>query len=167
MPLNGWTGRKPRKRKSKAMRKQSKKGRVLPVLIILVFVFILSLTGLKPLAVIVLILGALGNCIDLAFGKTAGKNGKKNNPVPFRPVSPGTGKACPNPETHRHYETRKPCPNQEPHRHYSSGVSQPLTQIQQDEAARKKRLENMRVLYDAGLLTREEYDYEVRRLKNL
>lgn len=51
------------------------------------------------------------------------------------------------------------CPNPEPHRHYDSVPAQ-------DVAERRKRLDNIRVLYEAGILTREEYDYEVRRIKN-
>lgn len=74
--------------------------------------------------------------------------------------------SCSNPEPHRHFESVKPCPNPEPHGH-SSGVPQPVTQFEQDEAARKKRLENMRILFEAGILTREEYEIEVRRLKSI
>lgn len=154
------------------MKKRNKKGGALPVLIFLAFLFLFPtvLTGaarwqkLNILILTVLVLAGLGFCVGARFRKGREKDG--NYSVPFRPVSPGAGKTCPNPETHRHYEAGKPCPNPEPHGHYS-GVSQPLTQFEQDAAARKKRLENMKILYNAGILTREEYDYEVRRLKKL
>lgn len=157
------------------MRKQNKRGGALPVLIFLAFLFVFPtvLSGtarwqlLNVLLLTVLVLAGLGFCVGARFRKGKGKDAERNYSVPFRPVSPRGEKACPNPEIHRHYETGKPCPNPEPHRHYSGGVSRPLTHIQQDEAAQKKRLENMRVLYNAGILTREEYDYEVRRLKKL
>ena len=39
-----------------------------------------------------------------------------------------------------------------------------VTPSRQPADARQRRLENMRHLYEAGLLTREEYDAEVRRV---
>lgn len=88
---------------------------------------------------------------------------------------------CPNPEPHRHYEQQKPCPNPEPHRHYEAArpaaaktYAQPSRAKQYDTFVQpvkrwptdaERRLENMKNLYDAGLLTREEYDDEVRRIK--
>ena len=86
--------------------------------------------------------------------------------IPVRPqaVPGGNAKDCPNPEPHRHFERARPCPNPEPHRHFTA-VQQPLRQSEQDEMARRKRLENMRILYEAGILTKEEFDYEVKRIK--
>lgn len=80
---------------------------------------------------------------------------------------PPSEKPCPNPEQHRHYETAKPCPNPEKHRHYEAPkqydtFAQPAQQAKSDTA---RRLENVKRLYEAGLLTREEYDQEVRRYK--
>jgi len=72
-------------------------------------------------------------------------------------------KTCPNPEPHRHFEQAKPCPNEEGHVH---AASRPLTRDEQDEHARRRRRENLRALYDAGLLTREEYNDELERLRN-
>lgn len=54
-------------------------------------------------------------------------------------------------------ETAKACPNPEPHRHYEL-PRQPVS-----NAARM--IENRKALYEAGLLTREEYDAEVRKLR--
>lgn len=72
-------------------------------------------------------------------------------------------KTCANPEPHRHFERAKPCPNEEKHVH---AASKPLTRPEQDERARQRRRENLRALYDAGLLTREEYNDELARLRN-
>ena len=55
-------------------------------------------------------------------------------------------------------KTDQPCPNPEPHRHYEL-PRQPLY-----NAARL--IENRKTLYQAGLLTREEYDAEVRKLRS-
>lgn len=52
----------------------------------------------------------------------------------------------------------QPCPNPEPHRHYEL-PRQPLY-----NGARL--IENRKTLYQAGLLTREEYDAEVRKLRS-
>ena len=62
------------------------------------------------------------------------------------------------------------CPNPEPHRHYEAA---PKKQTYDTFVARDKRwptpaerrLENMKNLYDAGLLTREEYNDEVRKIR--
>lgn len=54
-------------------------------------------------------------------------------------------------------KTRQTCSNPEPHRHYEM-PRQPV-----DNAARM--IENRKALYEAGLLTREEYDAEVRKLR--
>lgn len=79
--------------------------------------------------------------------------------------------SCPNPEPHRHYEKAASCPNPEPHSH--NRPAQPKKQYdtfvrtsRTAPTARERRLENMRNLYDAGLLTREEYDDEVRKLRS-
>lgn len=146
------------------MRKTSKNGGTLPGLILLAFLFIFSMISKGLFLLVILILVVAAFCFIKLFGK--GKKQDTHNAASFRPASPGAGKPCPNPEQHRHYEVRKPCPNPEPHGHYSA-VTQPLTQFEQDAVARKKRLESMRILYNAGILTREEYDYEVRRIKNL
>lgn len=55
-------------------------------------------------------------------------------------------------------KTDQPCPNPEPHRHYEL-PRQPLY-----NGARL--IENRKTLYQAGLLTREEYDAEVRKLRS-
>lgn len=85
--------------------------------------------------------------------------------------SPAAKVACPNPEPHRHYEQAAPCPNPEPHSHNrpAHAKRQYDTFVQPNRpapTARERRLENMRNLYDAGLLTREEYDDEVRKLRS-
>ncbi len=72
-------------------------------------------------------------------------------------------KTCPNPEPHRHFEQAKPRPNEEKRVH---AAPRPLTRPEQDERARQRRRENLRALYDAGLLTREEYNDELERLRN-
>lgn len=54
-------------------------------------------------------------------------------------------------------KTAQPCPNPEPHRHYE------LPRQPQSNGARL--IENRKTLYEAGLLTREEYDAEVRKLR--
>lgn len=79
------------------------------------------------------------------------RNAKGGEAPPVRPQAVPGGNA-------------KDCPNPEPHRHFTA-VQQPLRQSEQDEMARRKRLENMRVLYEAGILTKEEFDYEVKRIK--
>ena len=87
---------------------------------------------------------------------------------------------CPNPEPHRHYEQAKSCPNPEPHRHAETRYQAPKAQkaprreydtfvqpVKKWPTAAERRRENMRNLYDAGLLTREEYEEELRKLKAL
>lgn len=49
------------------------------------------------------------------------------------------------------------CPNPEPHRHYEAP--------RQPQSNGARLIENRRTLYEAGLLTREEYDAEVRKLR--
>ena len=63
--------------------------------------------------------------------------------------------ACPNPEPHRHYEA---APRK---KEYDTFVAQDKRWPTPEE----RRLQNMKNLYDAGLLTREEYDDEVRKIK--
>ena len=89
--------------------------------------------------------------------------GGEGSPSASRPSSRENTKDCPNPEPHRHFERERPCPNPEPHRHFTA--VQPPRRDEQEELARKKRLESMRVLYEAGILTREEFDYEARRIR--
>jgi len=104
--------------------------------------------------------GAAFTIIGLfVLGKVIGKlfSGKKKTEKPAR-------KTAPNPAPRRRPEPAKPCPNAEPHVH---AVTKPLTRTEQDESARRRRRENLRTLYDAGLLTREEYNDELERLKNL
>lgn len=62
------------------------------------------------------------------------------------------------------------CPNPEPHRHYEAAPQKKAydTFVAQDKrwpTPAERRLENMKNLYDAGLLTREEYNDEVRKVK--
>ena len=115
--------------------------------------------------------------------KQAEKKGRPANWTANRPSAAAAPRApqreqepCPNPEPHRHYEQQKSCPNLEPHRHYEAAktYAQPSQAKQYDTFAQpvkrwptdaERRLENMKNLYDAGLLTREEYDGEVRRIK--
>ena len=87
-------------------------------------------------------------------------------PRPAGSPRPGPEAACPNPEPHRHFETPAPAaprrrdpPAQQ--RSYHTFV-QPAGRW---PTAAEKRLENMKHLYQAGLLTREEYDAEVRRIR--
>lgn len=54
-------------------------------------------------------------------------------------------------------QTAKDCPNPEPHRHYDL-PRQPVSNAE-------RMIENRKALYEAGLLTREEYDAEVRKLR--
>lgn len=89
--------------------------------------------------------------------------GGERPPAVSRSIPGGNTKDCPNPEPHRHFESVRPCPNPEPHRHFTA-VRQPR-RSEQEEMARKKRLDSMRVLFEAGILTKEEFDYEVKRIK--
>ena len=62
------------------------------------------------------------------------------------------------------------CPNPEPHRHYEAAprTKEYDTFVVQDKRGptpAERRLVNMKNLYDAGLLTREEYQDEVRKVK--
>lgn len=55
-------------------------------------------------------------------------------------------------------QPRKTCPNPEPHRHFDLQQTPPTSQVE-------KMVKNRKTLYEAGLLTREEYDAEVRKLR--
>ena len=62
------------------------------------------------------------------------------------------------------------CPNPEPHRHYEAAPKKKKydTFVARDKkwpTPEERRLENMKNLYDAGLLTREEYLDEVRKIR--
>lgn len=81
-------------------------------------------------------------------------------PAPQRPAAKPAPKKKPEAE----------CPNPEPHRHYEAPPRKQEydTFVVRDKkwpTAQERRLENMKNLYDAGLLTREEYDDEVRKIK--
>lgn len=72
------------------------------------------------------------------------------------------GTVCGNPEPHSHFEREKPCGNRESHSHYGEKRT-PSGRVWPDE--REKRLLNQRHLYEAGLLTREEYEQKLRELR--
>ncbi len=72
---------------------------------------------------------------------------------------------CPNPEPHRHFEQMKPAPRPNPEKPRVYAAPKALSRAEQDERGRQRRRENMRTLFEAGLLTREEYNYELERLK--
>lgn len=69
--------------------------------------------------------------------------------------APPPAKPCPNPEQHRHFEAPKPVQKQ--YKSYARTAAAP--------SDNQRRLENAKRLYDAGLLTREEYDAEARRYR--
>ena len=112
-------------------------------------------------SVIWLLLGVFLIRTGIRSGKAAGKQAPAR-PAP-RPAAapradrpkPKAAEACPNPEPHRHYES---APRK---REYDTFV-QPAKQW---PTAAERRRENMKNLYDAGLLTREEYDSELRRIQ--
>ena len=100
-----------------------------------------------------------------------GLKGRDSGSRPAGPaVRPPEPVKCPNPEPHRHYEAPAACPNPEPHRHYEAAPRKKRydTFVDRDKkwpTAEERRLKNMRNLYDAGLLTREEYDDAVRKIR--
>lgn len=55
-------------------------------------------------------------------------------------------------------QTAAVCPNPEPHRHFELQQTPPASQVEQ-------MVRNRKTLYEAGLLTRAEYDAEVRKLR--
>ncbi len=109
-------------------------------------------------------LGAIVTLIFFAviFSKVvklvSGKNGKTGK------TAKRAERPCPNPEPHRHFEQAKPTPPN-PGKKPVYAAPKTLTRAEQDERGRQRRRENMRTLYEAGLLTREEYNYELERLK--
>ncbi len=66
------------------------------------------------------------------------------------------------PKPRRRFESKTACDNRETHSHYDTKYT-PSGRVWPTD--QEKRLLNMRRLYEAGLLTREEYDNEVRKLK--
>lgn len=65
------------------------------------------------------------------------------------------------------------CTNPEPHRHFDVPVRtgkkesyDTFIQTKRWPTPQERRMENMKHLYDAGLLTREEYNHELRRIRN-
>lgn len=72
-----------------------------------------------------------------------------------RKSTPPPAKPCPNPSQHRHFEAPKPAQKQ-----YKTN-----TRTAAAPSDNQRRLENAKRLYDAGLLTREEYDAEARRYR--
>ncbi|MCI8844147.1 MAG: hypothetical protein HFF08_08565 [Oscillospiraceae bacterium] len=143
------------------MRRKNRSNNIGPVHVILFLGCLFLLPGLFIHGIFFIPLVILAALIPTFI-----RNAKGGEAPPVRPqaVPGGNTKDCPNPEPHRHFERARPCPNPEPHRHFTA-VQQPLRQSEQDEMARRKRLENMRVLYEAGILTKEEFDYEVKRIK--
>lgn len=71
---------------------------------------------------------------------------------------------CDNPEPHRHFEAPKPqptaCTKPEPHRHADRAANR----MTYEQYSREKRRASLGYLLDAGLLTREEYKDQLRRL---
>ena len=116
----------------------------------------------------------------LVNGQKQFKKAQQKRPV--RPAAPRQSpEACPNPEPHRHFDQAKVCPNPEPHRHSEAprpaapkACAQPAQSKQYDTFVQpakewptdtERRLENRKALYEAGLLTREEYEEELRKLQ--
>ncbi len=131
--------------------------------------------GLIIVGAVALALGGFLGLIPLIAGIMMLKNAKEKKgngkgkvtfTKPARPVfapPKEVERRCPNPEPHRHYQ--KATFGRNVRRPEDTSRPAPLTQKQQDETACKKRRENMRVLYEAGLLTRDEYYDELARLK--
>lgn len=86
-------------------------------------------------------------------------------PAPAAKAAPAKPVRCDNPEPHRHFEApkpqpQKPCDNREPHRHFDRDAMN-AAYVQY---AQERRRESVRALFDAGLLTREEYSDQLRRM---
>ena len=118
--------------------------------------------------------GILAGAVWMFLGglliRAAARAGKKKPAQPARPrPAPPKQAPCTNPEPHRHFEAdrEEPCPNPEPHRHFETAPRKrqydTFVQPRQWPTARERRQENLRRLYEAGLLTREEYRDELRR----
>ena len=113
--------------------------------------------------------------IIVAVTVAAAKAAKKQQSAPKPAARPAA--SCPNPEPHRHYEQEKACPNPEPHRHAETRYQAPkaaqreydtfVQPVKSWPTAAERRRENMKHLYEAGLLTREEYQAELQKLKVL
>lgn len=114
--------------------------------------------------------------IIVAVTVAAAKAAKKQRPAP-KPAAARPAVSCPNPEPHRHYEQEKACPNPEPHRHAETRYQAPkaaqreydtfVQPVKSWPTAAERRRENMKHLYEAGLLTREEYQAELQKLRSL
>jgi len=93
--------------------------------------------ALIPIVIVIVAVALIGKAVNAA----AGTKKPPQRPAARPPQPP-----------------QKPCPNPEQHRHYEAAPRQSVT-----ASDNQRRRENARRLYDAGLLTREEYDAEVRR----
>ncbi len=105
----------------------------------------LSSSGAQTGGFILILLAA---AILVIWAVTRRMSGDK--PAPRKAVPP-PAKPCPNPEKHRHFEAPKPVQKQ-----YARTVA---------PSDNQRRLANAKRLYEAGLLTREEYDAEARRYR--
>jgi len=119
--------------------------------------------------------------IIVAVGAGIGKSKKRQStwksvgsaPAQSAPAAPPKpAPKCGNSEPHLHRETvpeggPELCENGEPHRHFSSAPPLEVYHAPSVDSADqvKHRLHNMKDLYDAGLLTYEEYAEEVRKVR--
>jgi len=110
--------------------------------------------------------------VAVSVGK-AKNSGKTWKSTAARPAAPKPApEVCDNPEPHRHFETVSEggpeiCDNKEPHRHFSSAAPKQVYKANTVDAPDqiRRRLNNMRDLFEAGLLTKEEYADEVRKVR--
>ena len=156
--------------------RQSRNGKGNPTLaIVIVVAAVILLNAAATVGAYILVL-AIPIAIVVAVTAAAVSAAKKQRPAP-KPEKPA---ACPNPEPHRHYDLEDDCPNPEPHRHATARYQPPrvpkapkreydtfVQPVKNWPTAAERRRENMKHLYEAGLLTREEYQAELQKRKVL